>query len=58
MLKAVEDAVDAGAVGVIFGRNVWHKRDVAKMSRVLYKIIYENKSADEVIKEENLMEEN
>lgn len=57
VLKAVEDAVDAGAAGVIFGRNVWHKRDAAKMSHILYRIIHENASVDEIIKEENLPEE-
>ncbi|MCD6513367.1 MAG: fructose-bisphosphate aldolase [Candidatus Odinarchaeota archaeon] len=51
IFQMVEDALDAGAVGVIFGRNVWHKRDARIMAKALYKIIHDNYTTEEVMKE-------
>ncbi len=50
-LRNVEDVLKAGAGGVTVGRNVWQDNEPLKMLLALKKIIFEKKSADEVIKE-------
>lgn len=47
VLQSVKDAMDAGAKGVVMGRNVWQHEDPAGMTRALAKIIHDDASVDE-----------
>lgn len=49
LLIDVKNAVNAGAIGVAFGRNIWQYRDPAKMIKALAKIIHEEKSVEEAL---------
>lgn len=49
VLKDVRDAMDAGAVGIAFGRNIWQAKDPEKMTRALSKIIHENAGVEEAL---------
>ena len=49
VLKDVRDAIDAGAIGIAFGRNIWQAKDPEKMTRALSKIIHENASVEEAL---------
>ena len=51
VLKTVKDAIDAGGAGVFFGRNVWQHKDPVGMIVALSKIIHENCSVDEAMKQ-------
>jgi DhnA family fructose-bisphosphate aldolase class Ia len=42
VLEVVRDTLDAGARGVVFGRNVWQSRDPAKMVKALRHLIHED----------------
>jgi DhnA family fructose-bisphosphate aldolase class Ia len=46
VLTMVRDAMDAGAVGVTMGRNIWRHDDVAGMTRALAAIIHDDASVD------------
>nr|MDO8109683.1 2-amino-3,7-dideoxy-D-threo-hept-6-ulosonate synthase [Candidatus Sigynarchaeota archaeon] len=46
-----ESVVEAGAIGVAMGRNVWQSDDPTKMVQAIAKIIHEKYSVDEIIKE-------
>jgi class I fructose-bisphosphate aldolase len=47
VLKMVRSAVDVGANGVMFGRNIWQHDDPASMIRALKAIVHEDASVDE-----------
>ncbi|MBN2153341.1 MAG: fructose-bisphosphate aldolase, partial [Candidatus Lokiarchaeota archaeon] len=54
ILTMVHEAViEAGAVGVAMGRNVWQSDDPTRMVQALSKIINENWTVDETLKEFN-----
>jgi fructose-bisphosphate aldolase/2-amino-3,7-dideoxy-D-threo-hept-6-ulosonate synthase len=40
LLKMVKGALNAGAVGVAFGRNIWQHRDPAGMTRTIVEIVH------------------
>lgn len=44
MLQMVKDAMDAGAKGIVFGRNVWQHKHPAKILRALAAIVHEKQS--------------
>ena len=48
-LKQVEGVLEAGALGIAVGRNVWQRRDALKFARVLAEMVYEGKKVDEVL---------
>lgn len=49
MLRNAHDAVQAGAAGVCFGRNVFNRDKSSQYVKALRKIIHENSSVDEAI---------
>lgn len=49
VLQTVRDAVDAGAAGVAFGRNVWRRDNPKAMVEALKAIIHEGKSVEEAL---------
>jgi fructose-bisphosphate aldolase/2-amino-3,7-dideoxy-D-threo-hept-6-ulosonate synthase len=51
VLQNVEGAIDAGAAGVAFGRNIFQHRDPAAMTRAIAKIIHNNSDVEEALKE-------
>ncbi|MHA1237865.1 MAG: 2-amino-3,7-dideoxy-D-threo-hept-6-ulosonate synthase [Candidatus Odinarchaeia archaeon] len=51
VLKMVRGAMDAGAIGVSMGRNVFQHENVEAITRALRKIIVGNKSVEEAAKE-------
>ncbi len=51
VLKGARDAMDAGCKGLIIGRNVWGHKNIAGMARALGKIVHEDASVDEAVKE-------
>jgi len=51
VLEMVKGAIQAGAVGVSMGRNVFQHRNVAGMTRALYRIIVEGAAVKEAVKE-------
>ncbi|MHB8277417.1 MAG: class I fructose-bisphosphate aldolase [Candidatus Humimicrobiaceae bacterium] len=50
VLIMTKNAMEMGAYGVTFGRNVWQAEDPIKVIKGLKMIIHENKKVDEVIK--------
>jgi class I fructose-bisphosphate aldolase len=48
-LSTVKDAIDAGAVGLAVGRNVWQRENAAAFLDGLEAIIYEETSVDEAL---------
>jgi len=50
VLELARGAMDAGAVGMAIGRNVWQHKKPLKMARALRKIIFENKSVKEALR--------
>lgn len=51
VLQNARDAIDAGCKGLIIGRNVWGHRNISGMARALGKIVHENITVDEALKE-------
>ena len=49
-LTVVENAMEAGAKGIVVGRNVWQQKDPGKLVRALSAIVHEGKSAQEAEK--------
>ena len=47
LLQIVKDVMDAGAKGVIMGRNVWGYKDPAAMISAISKIVHQNASVEE-----------
>lgn len=50
-LQIVKDAIDSGAAGATVGRNIWSRDNPTGMVRALMKIIHENASVEEALKE-------
>jgi DhnA family fructose-bisphosphate aldolase class Ia len=53
-LRVVQDATEAGAAGVVFGRNIWQSGDTRGMIRALNSIIHEGRPVDEALAESDL----
>jgi predicted phospho-2-dehydro-3-deoxyheptonate aldolase len=51
VLEHVKEAIDAGAIGVSMGRNIFQHEDPAKMVRALRKIIHEDMEVEDAEKE-------
>ncbi|MGL4648020.1 MAG: class I fructose-bisphosphate aldolase [Caldilineaceae bacterium] len=49
MLKVVEDAIAAGAVGVVFGRNIWQAPNPGAVVRALRAVIHEGATAAQAV---------
>jgi len=47
-LKQVEGVIEAGALGIAVGRNVWQRRDALKFAQVLGKLVYEGRKVEEL----------
>jgi DhnA family fructose-bisphosphate aldolase class Ia len=47
----VKEVMEAGATGVTIGRNVWGHPDPAGMTRAIRKIVMQNASVEEALKE-------
>jgi fructose-bisphosphate aldolase, class I len=50
-LQVVHDATEAGAAGVVFGRNIWQSGDTRGMIRALKSIIHEGRPVAEALAE-------
>jgi DhnA family fructose-bisphosphate aldolase class Ia len=53
-LQVVRDATEAGAAGVVFGRNIWQSGDTRGMIRALNNVIHEGRPVDEALAESDL----
>lgn len=51
VLRMVADALEAGARGVVFGRNIWQHADPVGMVRALRRIVHEGRSPDQALAE-------
>ncbi|AZO93653.1 2-amino-3,7-dideoxy-D-threo-hept-6-ulosonate synthase [Halocella sp. SP3-1] len=49
LLKMTKDAMDAGAIGVTYGRSIWQYESPAKMIKALKYIIHQNASVKEAL---------
>lgn len=49
VLKQVKEAIEAGARGIFFGRNVWQRENTKGMIEALNKVIHENSPVEEAI---------
>jgi class I fructose-bisphosphate aldolase len=50
MLQMVKDAIDGGAKGIVFGRNVWQHKDPAKILQALAAIVHGGQSVARALK--------
>ncbi len=50
-LTDVAECMKAGSIGIAVGRNVWQYKDPIKMTKAIRKIVFENKTAEEAMKE-------
>ncbi len=53
-LQVVQDATQAGAAGVLFGRNIWQNGDTRGMIRALNSIVHEGGPVAEALAESDL----
>jgi DhnA family fructose-bisphosphate aldolase class Ia len=53
-LRVVQDATEAGAAGVVFGRNIWQSGDTRGMIRALNSLIHEGRPVAEALAESHL----
>ena len=51
LLTMIRDSIEAGAAGVVIGRNIWRRPNVENICRAITRIIHENSSVDEALKE-------
>ncbi|MEM3027426.1 MAG: fructose-bisphosphate aldolase [Candidatus Bathyarchaeia archaeon] len=51
ILKVAKSVMEAGGAGLCFGRNVFQHRNPTAMTRALAKIVHENASIDDALKE-------
>lgn len=51
VFNITKGAIDAGAVGVTFGRNIWQSENPKLMISLINKIVHENYSVDDTLKE-------
>lgn len=54
ILKIAKESIEAGAKGIVYGRNVWQNSKMESLINALKEIVHENASVDEVIKKHNL----
>jgi fructose-bisphosphate aldolase/2-amino-3,7-dideoxy-D-threo-hept-6-ulosonate synthase len=54
ILQMVYDSIQAGGSGVAFGRNVFQSKDPTKMVSAISKIVHDEFSVEEVLKEYNI----
>jgi len=52
--QVVHDATQAGAAGIVFGRNTWQSGDTRGMIRALKSIIHEGRPVAETLAESDL----
>jgi fructose-bisphosphate aldolase/2-amino-3,7-dideoxy-D-threo-hept-6-ulosonate synthase len=50
-LKMVKEVMEAGAAGVTIGRNVWAHSNPVGMTKAVRKIVFQNASVNEALKE-------
>jgi DhnA family fructose-bisphosphate aldolase class Ia len=50
-LKVVSGAIQAGAAGVVFGRNIWQNKNPAGMVRALRHVVHDDATALEAVRE-------
>lgn len=50
-LQVVQASMEAGASGVVFGRNIWQHKNPHAMVRALRRIVHENATADDAMSE-------
>ena len=53
-LRVVQDATEAGAAGVVFGRNIWQSGDTRGMIRALNSVIHDGRPVDGALAEADL----
>ena len=51
LLGFVHDAMDCGAAGVSMGRNIWTYKDPGSLTRAICRIVHEDASVEEALKE-------
>ena len=51
VLTTVKEAIEAGGVGVAFGRNIWQHKDPTAMTRAIARILHEEASIKEALEE-------
>ena len=51
LLKFIRDALDCGAAGVTMGRNIWTYRDPAAMTRAVCRLVHDDASVEEALRE-------
>jgi DhnA family fructose-bisphosphate aldolase class Ia len=51
LLETVRGAMDGGAIGVVFGRNIWQHPKPVSMIKAIKRIVHENANIDEALKE-------
>jgi len=49
MLQMVKDAIDCGAKGIVFGRNVWQHKKPATVLRALSAIVHEGSTVQKAL---------
>ncbi len=49
MVQMVKDAMDCGAKGIVFGRNVWQHKQPAKILKALTAIVHEGQSVSKAL---------
>ena len=57
VLKVAKEAVESGAKGIVFGRNVWQNPDMEKLLKALKEIVHEDAEPDRVIEKYGIKEE-
>ncbi|WP_213951050.1 class I fructose-bisphosphate aldolase [Tepidanaerobacter syntrophicus] len=51
ILKMVKDSMEAGASGVVMGRNIWRHENIEGICRAITKVIHENIDVTDALKE-------
>ncbi len=51
LLKDTKEILDAGAIGLAIGRNVWQSKEPLKLTSALKRVVFENKNCAEAEKE-------
>jgi fructose-bisphosphate aldolase, class I len=49
LLQTVRDTLNAGGMGVVFGRNIWQSRNPAAMVRALRHLVHEDGTVDDAL---------
>ena len=49
VFRMTRDAMDAGAAGVTYGRNVWQRKDAATVIRALKALIHDGVSVEQAL---------